>query len=62
MRNISLLNKGMNMSSNQDYVETMILELSECLRELVDLQPHQYDDRWETAMQNAYELLKKLNA
>jgi len=47
------------MSSNQDYVETMILELSECLRELVDLQPHQYDDRWETAMQNAYELLNR---
>ena len=53
---------SLKLELNRDYVETMILELSECLRELVDLQPHQYDDRWETAMQNAYELLKKLNA
>ena len=50
--------------SNQDYMETMILELTDALRELVDLHngPPLHKDRWETAMQNAFELLKKLNA
>ena len=54
------------MSSNQEYMETMILELADALRELVDLQNgpplHKHKDRWETAMENAYKLLKQLNA